>query len=119
MAKDYKVSLLFDFYGDMLTEKQREAVELYYNADLSLGEISDNLGISRQGVRDSIKRSEAILFDAEERLGLFKKWKKSEEAIDEIIANANSILSYAMKYSNPEIETKAKNIINTAKSLFD
>ena len=119
MAKDYKVSLLFDFYGNMLTDKQREAIELYYNADLSLGEIADNLGISRQGVRDSIKRSEAILFDAEERLGLLKKWKSSEKAIDEIISNANSILSYALKYSNPEIETQAQSIIKLAKSLFD
>ena len=120
MAKDYKVSLLYDFYGNMLTDKQRDAIELYYNADLSLGEIADDLGISRQGVRDNIKRSEAILFDAEERLGLLDKWKKSEKALDDIIEHANNILSYSLKYSSsPEIEKNASDIIKIAKSLFD
>ena len=59
MAKNLEISLLFDFYGDMLTEKQRDVVELYYNDDLSLSEIAENEGITRQGVRDSIKRAEA------------------------------------------------------------
>ena len=56
MEKNLNVSILLDFYGAMLTEKQREAVEYYYNDDLSLSEIADNQGISRQGVRDAIKR---------------------------------------------------------------
>ena len=55
MAKNLEVSFLLDFYGEMLTEKQREAVELYYFEDLSLAEIADNQGISRQGVRDALK----------------------------------------------------------------
>ena len=59
MAKNLEISLLFDFYGDMLTEKQRDVVELYYNDDLSLSEIAENEGITRQGVRDSIKRAES------------------------------------------------------------
>ena len=58
MAKNMKVALLLDFYGDLLTEKQRDSLEFYYNDDLSLGEIAANLGISRQGVRDNIKRAE-------------------------------------------------------------
>ena len=69
MAKNLEISLLFDFYGDMLTEKQRDVVELYYNDDLSLSEIAENEGITRQGVRDSIKRAEAQLLEMEERLG--------------------------------------------------
>ena len=70
MAKDLEISFLLDFYGDMLTEKQREVIEFYYNEDLSLSEIADNEGITRQGVRDSIKRAEAQLLDMEQRLGL-------------------------------------------------
>ena len=62
MEKNLNVSILLDFYGAMLTEKQREAVEYYYNDDLSLSEIADNQGISRQGVRDAINRAEALLF---------------------------------------------------------
>ena len=63
MAKNLEIALLFDFYGDMLTDKQRDVVELYYDNDLSLSEIAENEGITRQGVRDSIKRAEAQLLD--------------------------------------------------------
>ena len=63
MAKDLKISFLLDFYGEMLTQKQREVIEYYYNDDLSLAEIADNEGITRQGVRDSIKRAEAQLLE--------------------------------------------------------
>lgn len=61
MAKNLEIALLFDFYGEMLTDKQRDVVELYYNDDLSLSEIAENEGITRQGVRDSIKRAETQL----------------------------------------------------------
>ena len=63
MAKDLGITILLDFYGDMLTEKQRDFLGYYYNDDLSLSEIAENEGITRQGVRDSIKRAEAQLFD--------------------------------------------------------
>ncbi len=76
MAKDLEISFLLDFYGDMLTEKQREVIEFYYNEDLSLSEIADNEGITRQGVRDSIKRAEAQLLDMEQRLGLAKRFRQ-------------------------------------------
>lgn len=59
MAKDLSISYLLDFYGQMLTDKQREVTEFYYNDDLSLAEIADHCHITRQGVRDSIKRAEA------------------------------------------------------------
>ena len=55
MSKNMEISFLLDFYGDMLTEKQRSMVDYYYNEDLSLAEIAENEGITRQGVRDSIK----------------------------------------------------------------
>ena len=56
MSKDLTVSYLLDFYGDVLTDKQRDVMEQYYNDDLSLAEIAENFGITRQGVRDAIKR---------------------------------------------------------------
>ena len=71
--KDLKVSLLLDFYGGILTDKQLDALELYYNEDLSLAEIAQHTKITRQGVRDSIKRGEAILFEMEEKLGFYEK----------------------------------------------
>ena len=75
MAKNLEVVLLLDFYGDMLTNKQKDFLGYYYNDDLSLSEIAENEGITRQGVRDSIKRAEAQLFEMEERLGLAKRFQ--------------------------------------------
>ena len=80
-----------DFYGEMLTEKQKEVVELYYNEDLSLAEIAQIAQITRQGVRDSIKRGEATLIEMEERLGLAKKFRQKEEDLGNIIACAREI----------------------------
>ena len=74
MAKDLSISYLLDFYGQMLTDKQREVTEFYYNDDLSLAEIADHCHITRQGVRDSIKRAEAQLREYEEKLGLARRF---------------------------------------------
>lgn len=84
MAKDMNISLLLDFYGELLTEKQREAVEFYYYDDLSLGEIAANLGISRQGVRDNIKRAETVLFEMEEKLQLAKKFGSVKKELETV-----------------------------------
>ena len=71
--KDLKISLLFDCYGELLNDKQREIFDCYYNEDFSLSEVAENFGITRQGVRDFVKRTEQQLLDYEEKLGLFKK----------------------------------------------
>ena len=71
--KDLKISLLFDCYGDLLNDKQREIFDCYYNEDFSLSEVAENFGITRQGVRDFVKRTEQQLLEFEEQLGLFKK----------------------------------------------
>ena len=73
-------ALLFDTYGDMLTEKQRLCFDLRYNQDLSLGEIGELEGISRQAVRDNIVRSEAQLLEMEEKIGAVKRQLVMEEA---------------------------------------
>lgn len=73
MAKDLRFSLLLECYRNLLSEKQAEMLESYYDLDLSLSEISENVGMSRQGVRDTIKRAEQQLLDYEEKLGLIKK----------------------------------------------
>ena len=98
MAKDLGITILLDFYGDMLTEKQRDFLGYYYNDDLSLSEIAENEGITRQGVRDSIKRAEAQLFDMEERLGLARRFHEMRRGLDEIIDCANTISEYNMRY---------------------
>ena len=79
MAKDLRISFLLDFYGDMLTDTQREVVDAYYNEDLSLAEIAQDRDITRQGVRDAIKRAEQQLLEMEERLGLAGASRRSKK----------------------------------------
>ncbi|MFR6393961.1 MAG: YlxM family DNA-binding protein [Oscillospiraceae bacterium] len=70
----YRMTMLFDFYGDILTERQKELFDLYYNEDLSLAEIAENCGISRQGVRDVIVRAEAVITELEDKTGLIRRF---------------------------------------------
>ena len=84
MAKNLEISVLLDFYGEMLTEKQREMIELYYNDDLSLAEIAESEGISRQGVWDIIRRAEESLRRYEERTGLVARFAKERETLSEL-----------------------------------
>ncbi len=70
------ISQLYDFYGALLTEKQQYAVEMYYNDDLSLSEIAESIGITRQGVRDQLKHAEEFLISCENKLGFAEKIRK-------------------------------------------
>ena len=76
----YRMAMLFDFYGDLLTDKQREYYDLHYNQDLSLAEIAASSGISRQGVWDNIRRADAALRDTEARLGLVQRFAAQRTA---------------------------------------
>ncbi|MDR3179177.1 MAG: DNA-binding protein [Oscillospiraceae bacterium] len=84
MLKNFKVSSLLDFYGNALTDKQLEAAQCYYNEDLSLSEIAYNQGITRQGVRDAIKRAEVQLFEMERKLKFSKKFSVIFEGLEKI-----------------------------------
>ncbi len=84
MAKNLDVILLFDIYGEMLTKKQQDFISYYYNDDLSLAEIAENEGITRQGVRDAIKRAEAQLYEFEKCLGLHERFTQISTGLDEI-----------------------------------
>lgn len=110
--KDFKISLLMDFYGDMLTEKQKEAAKLYYFDDLSLGEIAEITKITRQGVRDSIKRAENFLYETEEKIGLAKKMFEIQKAVESIKTGIYNIDFFNKKFSNrPEIAEEIRSIL--------
>ena len=93
--KNLEVAYLLDYYGGMLTEKQREVVDLYYNEDLSLAEISEHAGITRQGVRDSIKRGEAQLLEMEQKLGLMARIRALEQALEDVVSLSEELELYA------------------------
>lgn len=110
--------MLLDFYGEMLTEKQHDCLEYYYNEDLSLSEIAENEGITRQGVRDSIKRAENQLYDMEKRLGLVERFEKMREGLEEIINCVGIIDDYNLHtIAADEISKNAAKIKNIADSL--
>ena len=79
------MTLLLDFYGDTLSEKQREAMELFYNGDYSLSEIAEETGITRQGVRDRIVKGEEIITSLEEKLGLAARFGNVSKTLEFII----------------------------------
>ena len=81
----YELALLFDTYGGMLTDKQRECFDMRYNQDLSLGEIADMLGVSRQAVNDNLKKTEALLRRMEENIGSVKRDMLIRKAVQEIL----------------------------------
>ncbi len=77
--KNLKMACLLDFYGEILSERKQTVLSMYYNDDMSLAEIADEVGISRQGVRELIKKAEEELTFFEEKLGLFKTFRKAQE----------------------------------------
>ena len=103
MEKDLRYGVLLDLYGGLLTEKQAAALDYYYNSDYSLTEIAELMDITRQGVRDFIKRGETALTEAEERLGLYERFR----SLDRIRGWAGEIL----ERGGAEINVLAERII--------
>ena len=84
--KNLEIGYLLDFYGDILPERRRDILDLYYNDDLSLSEIAEQMGITRQAVRDSIKKTEQELFFYEEKLGLRRRFTEAETRVEKAIS---------------------------------
>ena len=85
MEESIEIALLLDFYGQLLTPRQYEILDLHYNNDFSLGEIGNHLKISRQGVYDSVKKGKEALRRYEEKLGFVKRFSKHEETLRSIL----------------------------------
>lgn len=111
MAKNLSVSLLMDFYGGLLTDKQKEAIELYYDQDFSLSEIAETMDISRQGARDFIKRGENQLIEFENILGLYKRFS----AICEKLADISEELA---ALSRIQLNSSANNHISNINKII-
>lgn len=110
--KDMHISLLLDFYGDILSERRRELTGLYYNDDLSLSEIAEISGISRQGVRDAIKKSEAELIDLENKLGLAGRYEELRVQLARISSDLKCI-----ETEDPEVRGKLQDIVDELSKL--
>ena len=99
MAKDLRITVLLDLYGALLTEKQQGIMTLYYDEDLSLGEIAAEFGISRQGVHDAVKHCEKALLEYEDKLGLLAAQKTHVEELREFKAQALDIFNECKRIS--------------------
>jgi len=112
----FEMTLLFDFYGDLLTGKQQEYFDLYYNGDLSLSEIAEADGITRQGVRSVLKRGEDTLTDIEEKTGLVRRFGEQGRVVSDIEMLAEAIVT---KTAETETRVLAAQIVQNLQSLKD
>ena len=108
-----EMTLLFDYYGDLLTERQRSCVDMRYNQDLSLSEIAEELGVSRQGVYDNLSRAEALLRNMEEKTGCVQRATETRKAVREILDAANKLITYQDK----AVSVLAAQIVEAAQRL--
>ncbi len=112
MEKNVKISMLCQYYGKILTEKQLAILEDYYDNDLSLSEIAQNQNITRQAVRDIIKKGENKLFELEEKLGIMKRMLKQEEKIAVILSEITRIQEKSTDKQVAQILTHVKKELN-------
>ena len=114
--KNLNISLLLDFYGDILSERQNEMLSMYYNDDCSLSEIADAFSISRQGVRSVLKKGETILTEMENKLQLASRFIKIRDKSTEL---ASELLIINSNINNDEVSDKIHFIISEIKKMVD
>lgn len=107
-----KISILLEIYGKLLTQKQYDLLNDYYNNDLSLAEIAENEKITRQAVRDNLKKGERKLFNFEEKLGIMKKSKMQEEQIAMILSEISSLTENSTDNEIANVLEDVKNKLN-------
>ncbi len=114
MDKNVKISILSELYGKLLTEKQEQFINDYYNNDLSLSEIAENNNITRQAVRDILKKGEKKLFEYEEKLMFMKRTLNQEKRIEKVLLELTKIQK---EYSDKQVANVLENIKKELNSL--
>lgn len=109
----FTMSLLLDYYGGLLTDKQKNYFDLYYNQDFSLAEIAEQEGISRQGVHDTISRTEATLLQMEACIGCVARAESIRKGLDEITSRAKAL----REHEDPTVRQSAESILSAVLSL--
>ncbi|MGI6734393.1 MAG: YlxM family DNA-binding protein [Anaerovoracaceae bacterium] len=110
-----EISILYDFYGVLLPPKQREIFRLYYEDNLSLGEIAEEYGLTRQGIHETIKRGEKKLRDFEKKLGLIRKFKQEKQIIDEMKENIRQLIQ--MRKEDVQLISELKELVKEMDQL--
>lgn len=116
MEECTEIAMLLDFYGQLLTPRQYEILDLHYNSDFSLGEIAGHLNISRQGVYDGVKRGKKTLKSFEKKLGLIKRFSKHEYTLRNVVSSLKKLQARKMGPDDKELiyycVDKLENVIN-------
>jgi len=110
LQKTIEISVLYDYYNQLLTEKQSDIIDLYYNQDLSLGEIAEEFNISRQAVYDMLKRTEKLLYQYEEKLGFIELLKTKNQKISRILDRVIELENKLNLDSHEELQQKISEI---------
>lgn len=113
MDKIAQISLLYDFYGELLTKKQRQVMALYHEENLSLSEIGEEFGITKQAVHDTLKKAEQALREYENKLGLVDKFICSSRALSQIDKEIDEIAAATAEKQVLDRLTKIKDIIQS------
>ena len=108
-----EIVLLYDYYGDLLTERQKECFEMRYYQDLSLGEIGEELGISRQGVHDNLSRAEALLRNMEAKTGCVER----DQACRKAMVTIQSVARDLRNHNDPQVSALAGEILSAAQTI--
>ena len=108
-----EMTLLFDYYGELLTQRQRDCLDMRYNQDMSLGEIAQELGVSRQGVYDNLSRADALLQNMEAKTGFVRRERQCRQAAERIRQEADRLLTV----ENDTVRSAAQAILAAAAEL--
>lgn len=108
-----EMTLLFDYYGDLLTERQRMCFDLRHNQDMSLGEIAEELQVSRQGVHDNLSRAEALLRNMEAKTGCVRRDLQCRKVVQNVLDTAGKLVDY----QDIQVSDLARQIIAAAQAL--
>ena len=116
MAKDFEMGYLLDFYGEVLTPKQREMLRQYYNDDLSLSEIGENFGITRQGARDAIKHGETTLKELEAKVGFAARYRRVQEKLEEL---EQMVIDARFRSTGPHADLTTTDYVDTLTKMLE
>ncbi len=110
-----QMTMLFDFFGELLTNKQREYYDLYHNEDLSLSEIAENVGITRQGVYDIVVRAENTMMEIEEKTGVIHRFNEIQTKITRAVSLAEEIKKQAQDETSAEMASRLVELLSSLK----
>ncbi len=119
IEKKIKIGNLFDFYGELLTDKQKDIVELFCLQDFTFGEISEELSVSRQAVFDTMKRVEVILDNYETKLGLYEKFNQNKAYVKALLAEVETLKTYEVIQTDPKAVHAVEEILSLTHKVLE